>query len=590
MRRLAVALMCVLTALGTGVPRIARSADTGSYKTEEVKLGDLPKVVESLTFSELGCHYAYFTKQHGKWVAVVDGQAGPGYDGFVLGVGVQNLPGTPTLIFSRDGKHAAYSQRKGKKWLVVVDGQPGPEYDAVGFLTFSPDGERMAYYANDEVRGGMVVVDGQEHASETNAQFSPDGKYATYNVKTGGKGYTVLDGQTGPEYDGIVQGSCIFSRDGRRVAYAATKGDKSVVVVDGHPGPEYDAIWRGSLVFSPDGGHVAYVAWQGGDGQSTVVLGEKSVVVVDGQPGPEYDFVPNLQFSPDGKRMAFVAHKGGRTFLLAGQPTYLTYLADYLKTKDEKSVVVVDGRPGPEYDYVSGVQFSADGSRVAYVAHKGEKSLAFADGKQMAYVPQKGEKCLAVVDGQPEPEYEGIQEPVILSPDGKRVAYAVQRSGKSAVVVDGQMGPEYDYVMDLQFSPDGKHSAYQAQKGKKWFAVVDGQAGQEYDSLYPLRFSPDGKHVAYRAKKGKKWLVVMDGQPGSEYNWTGDVQFSPDGKHSAYQAGKYKEWFVVIDGQSGPQYDDVSKGPAFGLDGSIEYMVIKEKALFRVKHVPSPGP
>ena len=93
----------------------------------------------------------------------------------------------------------------------------------------------------------------------------------------------VVDGQLGPEYDGV--GSPVFSADGKRVAYVVQKGAKRLAVVDGQPGPEYDDIkvslfpveW--SPIFSADGKRVAYAAKKGA----------KWLVVIDGQPGPEYD-------------------------------------------------------------------------------------------------------------------------------------------------------------------------------------------------------------------------------------------------------------------------------------------------------------
>jgi roadblock/LC7 domain-containing protein len=119
--------------------------------------------------------------------------------------------------------------------------------------------------------------------------FSPDGKCVVYVAMKGDKQLVVVDGQPGPEYDGIR--NLVFSPDGKTVAYAAVKGDKWFVVVDGQPGPEYDQddVWVAQtvtvpIVFSPDGKRVAYAARKGGMG----------FVVVDGQPGPEYDYViPN---------------------------------------------------------------------------------------------------------------------------------------------------------------------------------------------------------------------------------------------------------------------------------------------------------
>ena len=70
---------------------------------------------------------------------------------------------TESLAVSRDSKRMAYGALRGGRWLVVVDGQEGNGYDGVieGSPIFSPDGNRVAYGA---ARGGkrFVVVDGQE--------------------------------------------------------------------------------------------------------------------------------------------------------------------------------------------------------------------------------------------------------------------------------------------------------------------------------------------------------------------------------------------------------------------------------------------
>jgi Tol biopolymer transport system component len=108
---------------------------------------------------------------------------------------------------------------------------------------------------------------------------------------------------TGPEYDGIMSAP-VFSPDGTRLAYIAKVDKKRLVVVDGVSGPQYDGIGRGDPVFSPDGRRVAYVAMNGG--------GQKEFVVVDGVSGAEYDEIAGNSpvFSPDGMRFAYIANKG----------------------------------------------------------------------------------------------------------------------------------------------------------------------------------------------------------------------------------------------------------------------------------------
>jgi hypothetical protein len=128
--------------------------------------------------------------------------------------------------------------------------------------------------------------------SRINGIFSKDGRHFAYVNLRGNGQVVVVDGQRGPEYDGISMRTPVFSPDGKRVAYEARKGAKWLLVVDGQPDPEYDgifSIFRGTPVFSPDGQRVAYAA----------IKGVKCLVVVDGEPGPEYDDIsaPSVSWS-----------------------------------------------------------------------------------------------------------------------------------------------------------------------------------------------------------------------------------------------------------------------------------------------------
>jgi len=86
---------------------------------------------------------------------------------------------------------------------------------------------------------------------------------------------------------------------GCHIAFAALKGDKQLVVVDGEPGPEFDGIGKDHPVFSPAGKRVAYAAQKGG----------KWRVVVDGKAGPEMDAIAaGPVFLRDG-RLEYIARK-----------------------------------------------------------------------------------------------------------------------------------------------------------------------------------------------------------------------------------------------------------------------------------------
>jgi hypothetical protein len=457
----------------------SEKAAIASKQIGEERLCRIPPTAHIDAISKDGCHVAFSMRNDGKQVVFIDGRAGGEVDCDGIGKG----------SFSPDGKRFAYTAWKGsKKCFVVIDGQAGPEYDGIGIvwdeLVFSPDSKRLAYAAKKGEKW-VVVIDGQESLVYDNVDtdwgmplFSPDSKRVGYGAEKSRKQFVVIDGQAGPEYDEIMQGTPIFSPDSKRVAYEAQKGTGHFVVVDGQEGPDYDDIGFLSLVFSPD-----------------------------------------------SKRVGYVAQRG------------------------EKRLVVIDGQASPEYDYI--------GWRVL---HRDEDSMS--------------------------------QPPLVFSPDSKREAYVAWRGEKQFVVTDGQPGPEYDAIMEGRpiFSPDSKRVAYGSQKGDKQFVVIDGQAGPEYAGLTEgsLVFSPDSKRVAYIAKKGEKWFVVADGQAGPEYDRIYyKVTFSPDSKHIAYPAAKGKKWFVVIDGQAGPEYEVIVKGgPTFQADGTLEYLAIKSSGLYRVKHQP----
>jgi Tol biopolymer transport system component len=71
-----------------------------------------------------------------------------------------------------------------------------------------------------------------------------------------------------------------------------------------------------------------------------------------------------------------------------------------------KSVMVVDGNEGKQYDYTDIPRFSTDSQRMAYEAAVGDQWLVVVDGKE----------------GKP---YDGIAEgSLTFSPDSRRVVYS----------------------------------------------------------------------------------------------------------------------------------------------------------------------
>lgn len=151
--------------------------------------------VGTIVFSPDESTVAYWAKaEDGGFTMVVNGEEGEIY----------NKIGDP--IISPDGSHVAYSVEESDGMFVVLDGTEGNKYGSIWDLTFSLDG-RLAYAASDTREEGvvhLVVVDGQEDQTyrtnwhfqgiRSNLAFSPDGEHIAYLANDAGtEEFVVVD-------------------------------------------------------------------------------------------------------------------------------------------------------------------------------------------------------------------------------------------------------------------------------------------------------------------------------------------------------------------------------------------------------------
>jgi Tol biopolymer transport system component len=303
-------------------------------------------------------------------------------------------------------------------------------------------------------------------------------------------------------------------------------------------------------------------------------------VVVDGIPGPHYDSIASgsnaIVFSPDGKRIAYVAKKKG------------------------KSVPVVDGKEGPEFDDIGdgSVAFSPDSQHIAYAGPIGgswfigldgqvlrdwpsceyiRPPVFSKDGKRLACHAGVGGKKVLIIDGKVVSELDRLaKDSLALSTDLTRYAYVtIEPNGKQHVIADGRHLPKFDGIaqggMPI-FSPNGQRMAYVAATNNNAALVVDENLGQEYDQVLGITFSPDGKRFAcvVGRKKDDKACVLLD---GNEQKWfdnilAGSPVFSPTGEKVAYRAARGDKRLVVVDSTEGPLYDGLARELLFSPDGS----------------------
>lgn len=261
--------------------------------------GSYPMIIAPPRFSPAGNRVACVIAEGDTQRVVVDGTPGP-----VCGR-ILSLP-----VFSPDGTRVAYAASQQKGYCVVVDGVVGKEYLTVGAPVFSADGKRVAYLATQNELA-VAVVNGQESTAFDTfpavamypGEVTPQpllcllpGDHLLFAGVREGKTYVVLDGKAYGPY-GSVRRVC-WSPDGARVAFIARQpvevGTSEQVVVNGEAGPLFTQVADGSLGFSPDGARLAYIGIRDG----------KHRAVVNGTLGLPYHTIlgSRLVFDPAGVR------------------------------------------------------------------------------------------------------------------------------------------------------------------------------------------------------------------------------------------------------------------------------------------------
>jgi len=116
----------------------------------------------------------------------------------------------------------------------------------------------------------FVAVDGIEGRPYVRAQdltFSPDGQRIAYKAMRSQKWLVVVDGSEGKPYDYVTEGP-FFSPDSKRVVYVAKRGQKHLVVVDSAETCEYDGTYvaaflpRKPSIFFTSPNSLCFLGWR----------------------------------------------------------------------------------------------------------------------------------------------------------------------------------------------------------------------------------------------------------------------------------------------------------------------------------------
>jgi WD40-like Beta Propeller Repeat len=212
--------------------------------------------------------------------------------------------------------------------------------------------------------------------------------------------------------------------------------------------------------------------------------------------------------------------------------------ATWVVSTRQGETVYVDGKPDAPYDEV-----------------EGDGALFSRTGAHCAYVARRGGKRLVVIDGRPGPEFDEVRE-ISFIWETDRSVYRARRGERWMMVVDEEEGPECDRVVEPypSFSADGRHHAYPLPVGPGMAMVTDGSLGPVHEKVEPAVYGAAGAHLAYAAKIGGTWHVVLDGEPGPGFEWVQAPFTSPDGSRWAYYARNYGPWFPVADGVPHPEW------------------------------------
>lgn len=477
-------------------------------------------------------------------------------------VPVFNPPRTLLATFEEKGLKIRNLPRGDVRWS--VEG-----VDEGDFLTFSPDGKRLATTVEKEVPGNAIAWTGVVTVRDAmSGQKLSDIKY---DGQLRGLAFSPVDDQVALSLEGsnLDKTGCANAED-------------NVVQIRDIMNPNLPARCASSdgrmikLVFSPDGRLLAAGHDRSASIWSVSSGSEFTPIKDSAYEGEDSDEIGWLAFSPDGKTVGTMSDGVAQTWdTLTGRKLWETPLADrpewsdlkpYLVLREGLGVRVVDVRTGRDVarfvqeEGVTGCDFAPGAGRLVVFRENRVRLYDTSSPLEIARVSSADEETRSV--------YSADRRYVALT-DGARVLVLDAVSGGEVARL--QHGGQ---VYALAFSPNGAYLAtasgddsvrvWETGTGRevRWFKSVPASfRGEEatYNNVEELGFSQRGKFFFFGTLTDDRDVLVYEVSSGREVarshgvlapSGAPIVAFTADEKHAAlYEDGGAR----VVDTATGKQ-------------------------------------
>jgi len=214
--------MAAATVDAGGKRRVATFALAGPSAARE---GEPYDEVRGLNFDPGGTHVMYGARRDGQLLFALDDRVEVLPSASLVEIPVLNAArGTVGLVLVTDRAFLHVAFERGAAEV--------QNHEGVNDVTFSPDGSRHAYVAEERGRGFVVVNGAAGPAFDRAVQprFSPDGAFLVYRARQDGKRFVVVADADGkvlrrhPGYEQVFPPA--FTADGASVAYGVKEGPR----------------------------------------------------------------------------------------------------------------------------------------------------------------------------------------------------------------------------------------------------------------------------------------------------------------------------------------------------------------------------